>query len=119
VPAGLPIDAIENVEGEIALDLSFLPKGDSFSLRVTGESMKGAGIFDGDLVLVKKQQVAQKGDIVVAIINGEATVKRYMPEGDRVRLQPENDQFEPIIVSKKAREFRIAGKVVGLLRRMG
>ncbi len=119
VPAGLPIDAVENIEGEIALDLSFLPKGDSFSLRVTGESMKNAGIFDGDLVLVKKQAVAQKGDIVVAIINGEATVKRYMPEGERVRLQPENDEFEPIIVSKKAREFRIAGKVVGLLRRMG
>lgn len=118
VPAGNPIDAIENIEGEIALDLSFLPKGDSFSLRVTGDSMKNAGILNGDLVLVKKQEVAQKGDVVVAIVNGEATVKRYIPEGDRVRLQPENEDFEPIIVGKKAREFRIAGKVVGLLRRM-
>lgn len=118
VPAGKPIDAIENIDGEIALDLSFLPKGDSFSLRVTGDSMKNAGILNGDLVLVKKQEVAQKGDVVVAIVNGEATVKRYIPEGDRVRLQPENDEFEPIIVGKKAREFRIAGKVVGLLRRM-
>jgi len=118
VPAGLPIDAQENIEGEIALDLSFLPKGDSFSLKVIGDSMKNAGIFSGDLVLVKKQSVAQRGDIVVAIINGEATVKRYFPESDHIRLQPENDDFEPILVDKKAQEFRIAGKVVGLLRRM-
>jgi len=117
VPAGLPIDAIENVEGEIAADLSFLPKDESFSLRVIGDSMKNAGIFDGDLVLVKKQQIAQRGDIVVAIIGGEATVKRYFPEARQVRLQPENDAFEPILVDKRSGEFRIAGKVVGLLRR--
>ncbi len=119
VPAGAPIDAIENVEGELALDLSFVPKGDSFSLKVKGDSMKNAGIFDGDLVLVHKQDVAQRGDIVVAIINGEATVKRYIPEGKQVRLQPENDAYEPILVNKRSGEFRIAGKVVGLLRKMG
>jgi len=118
VPAGLPIDAIENVEGELAFDLSFIPKGESFSLKVKGDSMRGAGIFDGDLVLVHKQEAAQKGDIVVAIINGEATVKRYIPEGKQVRLQPENEQFEPIIVGRKSGEFRIAGKVVGLIRKM-
>jgi len=119
VPAGLPIDAVENVENEIALDLSFLPKGDSFCLRVSGDSMMGAGIFDGDLVIVRKQAVAESGDIVVAIINGEATVKRYFPGSDRIRLQPENSAFEPIVVKKRSGEFRIAGKVIGLLRRMG
>jgi repressor LexA len=119
VPAGLPIDAVENVEGEISLDQTFLPKGDCFSLKVTGDSMMGAGILDGDLVVVNKQMVAQKGDIVVAIINGEATVKRYFPEGKQVRLQPENDAFEPILVGRKSGEFRIAGKVVGLVRRLG
>ena len=119
VPAGAPIDAIENVEGEIALDLSFLPKGNTFTLKVVGDSMKGAGILDGDLVIVKKQQVAQRGDIVVAVVGGEATVKRYYPAEKTIRLQPENDQFDPIIVSKRSGEFRLAGKVVGLLRRMG
>ncbi len=118
VPAGVPIDAIENIEGEVALDLSFLPRGDSFTLKVVGDSMKDAGIFDGDLVIVKKQRVAQKRDIVVAIIGGEATVKRYYPEGKTIRLQPENEAFDPIIVNKRSGEFRIAGKVVGLLRRM-
>jgi repressor LexA len=118
VPAGQPIDAIENVEGEIAVDVSFLPKEDSFSLRVVGDSMQNAGILSGDLVLVKKQKIAQKGDIVVAVIGGEATVKRYFPEGKRIRLQPENDAYEPIYVDKTSGEFRIAGKVIGLLRRL-
>ncbi len=119
VPAGLPIDAVENIESEIAVDFSFMPKGNSFCLRVTGDSMRDAGILDGDVVVVRKQAVAQKGEVVVAILNGEATVKRYFPEGRRVRLQPENDAFEPIIVSKRSGDFRIEGKVVGLLRRIG
>lgn len=119
VPAGVPIDAIENIEGELALDLSFVPKGEAFSLRVVGDSMRGAGIFDGDLVIVKKQAVAQKGEIVVALINGEATVKRYHPDGDTVRLLPENESFQPIIVSRRSGEFSLAGKVVGLVRKMG
>jgi repressor LexA len=118
VPAGLPIDAIENTEGEIAVDSSFLPAGDSFVLRVDGDSMKHAGIFDGDMVLVRKQTVANPGDIVVALINNEATVKRYFPEGRHIRLQPENDEFEPIIVRRSSGDFRLAGKVVGLLRRL-
>ena len=117
VPAGSPIDAIENVEGEIALDTSFLPKGESFTLTVKGDSMKDAGIFDGDLVLVQKQQIAQRGEIIVALIGGEATVKRYFPESNKIRLQPENEAYEPIYVDKKSEEFRIAGKVVGLLRK--
>jgi repressor LexA len=82
--------------------------------------MKDAGILDGDLILVRKQDQAEKGEIVVAVINGEATVKRFFPEKkDRVRLQPENASFEPILVSRSDGDFRLAGKVVGLLRRMG
>jgi repressor LexA len=117
VPAGAPIDAVENIENELALDQTFLPRGEAFSLRVSGDSMKGAGILDGDLVIVKKQSTADRGDIVVAILNGEATVKRYMPTSRQIQLVPENEAFQPIVVSGKSREFRIAGKVVGLLRR--
>jgi len=116
-PAGHPIDAAENIEGEIAVDNSFVPKGESFTLSVMGNSMKNTGIIDGDLVLVKKQNDANRGDIIVAIVNGEATIKRYFPEEDHIRLQPENDDFKPIIVTHESGEFRIAGKIVGLLRR--
>lgn len=117
VPAGMPIDAIENIEGEYAFDTSFLPKGDSFSLKISGDSMKDAGIFNNDIVLVQKQQVARKGEIIVAIIGDEATVKRYLPEGNRIVLKPENDNYESIIVDKRSPDFRIAGKVVGLIRK--
>lgn len=116
-PAGQPIDAIENVEGEFAVDNSFLPKGESFTLTVKGDSMKNAGILDGDIVVVKKQPDANPGEIVVALINGEATIKRYFKEGGRIRLQPENDSFKPILVTEDSGEFQIAGKVVGLMRR--
>ncbi len=117
VPAGNPIDAVENIDDVLAVDGSFLPSDDSFALRVTGDSMKDAGILDGDIVLVRKQAEAQSGDVVVAIINGEATVKRFFPQGSRVRLQPENPAYEPIIVDRGSGEFHLAGKVVGLLRR--
>ncbi|MBN2227814.1 MAG: transcriptional repressor LexA [candidate division Zixibacteria bacterium] len=118
VPAGNPLTAIENIEGEIAVDTTFLPTGETFTLRVQGNSMRDAGIFDGDLVLVRKQESAAPGDIVVAVIGEEATVKRYQPEGDHIILQPENEQFEPIRVDRNSPEFYIAGKVVGLMRRM-
>ncbi len=117
VTAGLPIDAIENIEGEIALDADFAPKDESFTLRVSGDSMKDIGILDGDIVVVKKQQVARKGDVVVAIIGNEATVKRYVPDGNRIRLEAENEAYEPIIVDRDSPDFRIAGKVVGLIRK--
>lgn len=118
VPAGYPIDAVENIEGEIAVDTSFLPAGEIFTLRVDGDSMRDAGILDGDYVLVKKQKSADAGDIVVAIIGEEATVKRYFPERGKVRLQPENDAFEPIWLDKNSPQLSIAGKVVGLMRRI-
>ncbi|HUV30530.1 MAG TPA: transcriptional repressor LexA [Acidobacteriota bacterium] len=118
VPAGVPIDAVENVESEFALDQSFLPRGEIFSLKVTGDSMKNAGILDGDVVVVKKQPTAQRGNIIVAVMNGEATVKRFFPQAKKIRLQPENDDFQPIIVSRRTGDFKIVGRVVGLLRRI-
>lgn len=118
VPAGLPITAIENREGEIAVDTTFLPSGEVFSLRVKGESMINAGIYDGDFVLVDRLAVPMKGDIVVAVIGEEATVKKYYPEKLRVRLEPANEAFGPIIVERRTPGFYIAGRVVGLMRRM-
>jgi len=118
VPAGNPIDAIENIEGEFAVDASFLPSGETFTLRVQGDSMKDAGIFDGDYVMVKKQKDAEAGDIVVAVIGEEATVKRYQPKKERIVLQPENEAFEPIVVDRDSPRFQIVGKVVGLMRRL-
>lgn len=118
VPAGLPITAIENREGEVAVDASFFPSGDVFCLRVKGESMINAGIFDGDFVLVDKNASPIKGDIVVAVIGDEATVKKFYPEKRRVRLEPQNEAFGPIIVDHNTPGFYIAGRVVGLMRRL-
>jgi repressor LexA len=85
-----------------------------FVLRVTGQSMKDAGILDGDLVVVKQQATAGNGEIIVALIDDEATVKRFFREDRHVRLQPENDAFEPII----SNEVQVLGKVVGVLRKL-
>ncbi|NIN01530.1 MAG: transcriptional repressor LexA [candidate division Zixibacteria bacterium] len=118
IAAGLPTLAVENIEGSIAVDRSFLPGGDVFSLKVQGESMKDSGIFDGDYVLARMQSVAEKGDIVVAVIGEEATVKKYVPLKKGVKLEPANRAFKPIVVDPNSEEFRIAGKVIGLLRKM-
>jgi repressor LexA len=118
IAAGLPTLAVENVEGSIAVDKSFLPGGDVFSLQVQGESMRDSGIFDGDWVLARVQSVAERGDIVVAVIGEEATVKKYVPLRNRVKLEPANRAFKPILLDKSSEEFRIAGKVIGLLRKM-
>lgn len=118
VAAGLPLLAVENIDGHVAVDRSYLPRGEVFSLRIVGESMKDEGIFDGDLVLVKRQDVANRGDIVVAVIGDEATVKKFYPDRNRVRLEPANDAFQTIVVDKNAPGFFIAGVVVGLLRRL-
>ncbi len=118
VPAGQPMLAEDNITERIVVDKSFVPSGDLFTLRVKGESMKNAGIFDGDFVLVRKQSSANAGEIVVAVIGDEATVKRFYPEKKHIRLQPENEAFGPIIIEKNAPGFYLAGKVVGLMRRM-
>ena len=118
VAAGEPILAQENIEDFFFLDSSFLTSGDLFALRVKGESMIDAGIFDGDVIFARQQPLAEKGDIVVAVIGEEATVKRFYPENGRVRLEPANSSYGPIVVERDAPGFRIAGKVVGLIRRM-
>jgi len=118
IAAGLPILAVENIETHLAVDKSFLPGGDIFSLKVVGESMKEAGIFDGDYVLARRQSMAEPGDIVVAVIGEEATVKKYYPTKKYIRLEPANQDFEAIIVEKGTPDFYIAGKVIGLMRRM-
>jgi repressor LexA len=114
VAAGVPILAAENVETTIPLPTEIVRDDSTFVLRVKGESMIDAGIFDGDYVVVRQQPTAVNGDIVVAQLEDEATVKRFFRESDRVRLQPENPTMEPIY----AREVTILGKVVALFRRL-
>ena len=118
VAAGEPILAVENVTGSLAVDRGFLRNESVFALEVQGDSMKNAGIFSGDFVLARQQEFADQGDIVVAILGEEATVKRYYQDGDGVRLVPENDAFQPILIPKGSQDFRISGKVVGLMRRL-
>ncbi len=116
VAAGAPILAAENIEATLPLPASFAGE-DTFVLRVKGDSMIEAGILDGDFVVVRQQRSAINGDIVVAMIDEEATVKRYYNEGDRIRLQPENAALEPIYADRYA-DFSILGKVVALFRRI-
>ena len=113
VTAGQPILAIENIEGYFPLLSEDMPKSDTFMLKVKGESMINAGIFNGDLILVEKQSTAENGEIVVALIEDSATVKTFYKEENHFRLQPENDTMEPIIVNN----VEILGKVRGLYRR--
>ncbi len=113
VAAGLPLLAEENIEESIDIP-HFLGERGCFALRVTGTSMINAGILDGDIVVVKRQDTADDGDIVVAMLGDEATLKRFYREADQVRLQPENDSMEPIFT----RHPRIAGKVTGVLRKL-
>jgi repressor LexA len=123
VAAGAPLLAEENREGELPLATSALPNGgeDVFALRVRGDSMIDAHICDGDLVVVRRQDSATSNDIVVAMIasdatgEGEVTVKRYVRDGSRVLLKPENPTMTPMVVDPR-RDLRILGKVIGLLR---
>jgi repressor LexA len=114
VAAGQPVLAEENIEDYIQTP-SFAGGGDGeYLLRVRGESMKDVGILEGDLVVVRPQETASDGEIVVALVGEEATVKRFFQEADHVRLQPENEAMEPIL----SRDVRVLGKVVGLMRSM-
>lgn len=115
VTAGIPILAVEQVEEYVPYSGGGYHAGELFALRVSGTSMINAGILDKDIVIVKKTPVAENGDIVVALIGDEATVKRIYREKDHIRLQPENDAFEPIIV----KEVVVLGKVISLLRNFG
>ena len=118
VPAGGPREAIEEVEGELLLDPDLVGEGEVFSLRVRGDSMTGAHICDGDHVLVRSQARAEEGEIVVAVIDGEATVKRFRRWKGKVRLEAANPAYPPIVVPAGAPSFRIAGKVVGVYRKL-
>ncbi len=112
VAAGQPVLAEENIEDYIQTP-AFAGGGEGeYLLRVRGESMKDVGILEGDLVVVRPQDIAEDGDIVVALVGEEATVKRFFQESDHVRLQPENETMEPI----RTRDVRILGRVVGLMR---
>ena len=118
VPAGGPREAIEEVEGELLLDPGLVGEGDVFSLRVKGDSMTGAHIRDGDHVIVRSQDSAEDGEIVVAVIDGEATVKRFRRWKGKVRLEAANPAYPPIVVPVGAPSSRIAGKVVGVYRKL-
>lgn len=122
VAAGSPIMADEHVEATVQVDSFFLGASRGakvFALRVTGESMIDAGIFDGDYIFVRKQIEARRGDIVVAMIDGEATVKRYEPAGDTIKLVAENQNMKPIVIRKRDfRSTQILGIVCGVYRRM-
>lgn len=118
IAAGEPILAVENVDEVLTLDSSLVHGDGTFLLRVVGDSMIDAHIQEGDFIVVKPQETAAAGEIVVALVGDEATVKRFFPEDGRVRLQPENPRHAPIIVDPASDEFRVVGRVVGLVRKM-
>jgi repressor LexA len=121
VAAGAPILAQENITDHVRIDSVLVGDGGRkvFALRVSGDSMIGDGIFDGDYIFVRKQLHAAPGEIVVAMIEDEATVKRFYPEGDRVRFQPSNPRLKPIYVNRDDfRETQIIGVVVGVYRKV-
>lgn len=112
VAAGQPLLAVENIENYFPIPTEFMPNAETFMLKVKGDSMINAGIFNGDKILVQKQSDAQNGDIVVALVDDSATVKAFYKEDGHFRLQPENDTMDPIIVN----ECSILGKVFGIMR---
>jgi len=115
VTAGQPILAVENIEDTFPLPVDFVQNSIAFMLKVQGDSMVEAGILDRDMVLVRQQATANNGDIVVALINDEATVKTFYKEKGYVRLQPQNQYMDPIIVREN---LTILGKVIGVFRKM-
>ncbi len=118
VAAGSPVTAIENLEGYLELD-SLYDREHHYALRVRGDSMVDAGIWDGDFVIVREQPSVDNGEIGVAIIEGEATVKRILQNGPVVELVPENALYRPIHVDLSETDFRVGGKVVGVHRKLG
>jgi repressor LexA len=114
ISAGVPIDAVENIEGHIDSIAQMFGVKDTFALRVKGDSMEGAGIFDGDTVIVKKQRAAEDGEIVAALLDNQATVKKYYLKPEGIKLVPANPKYEPII----SKEITVMGKVIGVLRKL-
>ena len=118
VPAGSPLLAEENILGQVMVDRKLVAAGRCFALRVTGESMRDAAIHDGDMVIVRQQQLAENGDIVVALLDDEATVKRLSIRADQIELRPENPAFKPLRIGPD-HLLRIIGKVVAVRRQPG
>ncbi len=118
VQAGEPILAVENIEGYINLDRSLVSSGDVFLLRVQGDSMIDAHIQDGDFALVKPQPTAENGEIIVALIEDEATIKRIFQKSDLIRLEPANSKMEPIVIKRREKKITIVGKVIGIFRKI-
>jgi repressor LexA len=116
VAAGTPITAEENIDGYVSLDRSIFRGKGLFTLRIRGESMKDIGVLDGDIVIVRQQDTAQTNDIVVAIIDGDATLKRYIRKRDHIILRAENPDYEDIVI-KSSKGVWIAGKMVGVMRK--
>lgn len=114
ITAGAPILAVENITDNFLIPIDFVGNSEAFMLTVSGESMIEAGILDGDYILVKRQNVARNGEIVVAMIDDEATVKTFYMEDNHIRLQPENSTMEPIIVP----DCQVLGRVVGVFRKL-
>ena len=115
IAAGTPLLAVENIEGEMTVPRAMIgATPDAFLLRVRGDSMVGAHITEGDLVVIRPQQTAENGDLVAALLGEEATVKRFRSEGGRASLVPANPAYQPIPL--KGRDVRLIGKVVGLMR---
>ena len=112
VAAGEPILAVENIESYFPIPAEYMPNAESFMLKVKGESMINAGIMDGDQILVERCNTARNGEMVVALVEDSATVKTFYKESDHIRLQPENDTMDPIIVPN----CEIIGKVFGVFR---
>lgn len=112
VAAGQPLLAVENISNYFPVPAEFIPKEQTFMLKVKGESMINVGIFDGDFIMVEKRPTARNGEIVVALVDDSATVKTFYKEEGHIRLQPENDNMDPILVP----DCQILGKVFGVLR---
>ena len=118
IAAGMPLLASQNIESHVTVDRSIARTEDTFALSVRGDSMIDAGIHEGDVIFARPQNTADSGDIVVALLGEEATVKYFRPQGDRVLLEPANRYFSPIVVEKGTPGFKILGKVVGLMRKI-
>jgi len=116
VPAGRPVTAVENIQDYVTLDQNMFRGDGLFTLRVKGDSMRGAGVLDGDIAIVRQQVSVSDGDIAVVRIDDEATLKRYFHRGDHIVLHPENEKYEDIVV-RSDREVAIVGKMVGVIRK--
>ena len=117
VAAGEPLLAVQNVEGYFPIPSEYMPNKQTFMLVVQGDSMVNAGIFSGDYVVVEKQENAENGDKIVALLEDSATIKTFYKEKDHIRLQPENDYMDPIVIHPE-QQFQVLGKVIGVFRFM-